>query len=264
MQNETISIITVARNEQDTIRLTIESVLQQNYPYIQYIVWDGESDDDTFSVIEEYKQQFERKGFDYICIRHSDEGIYDAMNKALSYANGSWIYYLNANDRLYDENVVKDVLFQNLESVDCVYGDTWNEYKEGRLYHKKSYEMDTIYYRAPFIHQALFVRNNVMKCYKFDKRYKIAADYDMFSKMYLDGRVFKRIRRDIAVFNLDGVSQSNNNLRRQEWAAIQKKYGFLKKNKIKRLVKEGIIEKAKATKLLSALYHGYCRMRSGR
>ena len=264
MQTETISIITVARNEQDTIRLTIESVLKQNYPYIQYVVWDGESDDATFSVAEGYKQQFEEKGFDFICVRLSDEGIYDAMNRALSYTKGNWIYYLNANDRLYDENVVKDVLSLNLESVDCVYGDTWNEYKKGKLYHKKSYKMDTIYYRAPFIHQALFVRRNVMECYKFDINYEIAADYDLFSKMYQDRLVFKRICRDIAVYNLDGVSQSNNNLRRQEWSDIQKKYGFYKKYKIRRFVKEEIIEKAKAVKLLSVIYHGYCRMRSNR
>ena len=76
-----VSIITVSRNSETTIRRTIESVYAQSHQQIEYIIVDGASTDHTMQIVEEYSEMFERKGITYHYISEPDSGIYDAMNK---------------------------------------------------------------------------------------------------------------------------------------------------------------------------------------
>ena len=75
---KSVTIITVCYNSALTIRKTIESVLHQTYQDIEYVIVDGDSEDDTLSIIEEYQPAFgERLKF----VSEPDQGIYYAMNK---------------------------------------------------------------------------------------------------------------------------------------------------------------------------------------
>ena len=80
-----ISIITVAFNSEKTIRDTIESIVNQDYKNIEYIVIDGNSTDDTNQIVREFADNVD------IHISEDDEGIYDAMNKGIKSANGDII-----------------------------------------------------------------------------------------------------------------------------------------------------------------------------
>lgn len=82
-----VSIITVVRNAEKTIEKTIQSVINQTYDDYEYIIIDGCSTDTTNRIIETYLNHISKY------ISEPDAGIYDAMNKGISLANGKWIYF---------------------------------------------------------------------------------------------------------------------------------------------------------------------------
>ena len=98
--NPLISIITVCFNSAKTIRQTIESMLNQTYTNIEYILVDGKSTDNTVAIIEEYAPQFAAKGIVYRWISEPDGGIYDAINKGIKFATGEWINIQGSDDWL--------------------------------------------------------------------------------------------------------------------------------------------------------------------
>lgn len=100
-----ITIITVCRNAEAAIEKTIQSVIKQNYPQIEYIIIDGRSTDRTLEIIGSYEDKYPIK-----VISEPDHGIYDAMNKGLSYATGDYIQFLNAGDTLLEETTIEQVV----------------------------------------------------------------------------------------------------------------------------------------------------------
>ena len=87
--NLKVSIITVSYNSADTIEQTIQSVLNQTYKNIEYIIIDGQSTDGTVNVVRKYER------FIDCFVSESDNGIYDAMNKGITHATGDIIVPCN-------------------------------------------------------------------------------------------------------------------------------------------------------------------------
>ena len=98
MRNEypKISIVTVVYNGEETIEETILSVKNLSYSNVEYIIIDGCSNDKTIEII--------KKNNDVVSkfLSEPDSGIYDAMNKAVNLITGDWIYFLGADDLIYD------------------------------------------------------------------------------------------------------------------------------------------------------------------
>jgi glycosyltransferase involved in cell wall biosynthesis len=252
-----ISIITVSYNAEKTIRATIESVLTQSYQDIEYILIDGDSDDGTYEIICQYDDAFSCKGIRYFHISEPDNGIYDAMNKALDYCTGGWVNYMNANDTFFSPETLSDVFSDSYEGYDCVYGDTYNV-KEGYRYYKKSYPIECICYKGAFVHQALFVRMSQMKQYRFNTKYSISADYDLFVRLYKNDCVFKQVNIPIAVYSLDGVSQTQTKQVRQQWKQIQIENGIYNTMMFRRLVYEKMVFKMRDFFLIRKVYVMWC------
>jgi len=102
MKDILVSIITPCLNSKKTIRKTIESVINQTYKNIEYIIVDGESTDGTIEIINEYREKYKD------CIKfisEKDNGIYDAMNKGIKLCSGSLIGIINSDD-YYETNAV--------------------------------------------------------------------------------------------------------------------------------------------------------------
>lgn len=99
-----VSIVTVSFNSQNTISDTINSVLHQTYPDIEYIIVDGKSSDNTVNIIESLKDKFNgRLRF----ISEPDNGIYDAMNKGIKMATGEIVGLLNSDDIFASNTVIE-------------------------------------------------------------------------------------------------------------------------------------------------------------
>ncbi len=99
-----ISIITVVWNNQETIKDAIESVLNQTYKNIEYIIIDGASTDSTIEIIKSYGDKIN------IFVSEKDNGIYDAMNKGITLATGDVVGILNSDDIYMNNTSIQNII----------------------------------------------------------------------------------------------------------------------------------------------------------
>jgi len=225
-----------------------------NYSYYEYIVVDGASTDGTYETVCRYDREFKRKGIRYCHISEPDGGIYDAMNKSVMYCENNWVIFMNANDSFHNTDVLSKIFGQSYsENVSCIYGHTMN-IKGGIRYIKRSCPVNCISYKAPFVHQALFVKREILKKYGFDVGYHIAADFDQFVRMYKGKEIFQQIDVVVANFNLDGISQNNCEEVKREWYRIWKEADMLKKSRFRRWWRMEVIRNLKKSKSTLSVY----------
>lgn len=195
-----ISIITVVYNSVNLIEKTIHSVINQsNELNIEYIIIDGASSDGTLDIIYEYNNEID--------ILHSsnDNGIYDAMNKAIEIANGRYLYFLNAGDTLLPHAFCSLISEINSE-FDVIYGNV-HVGDTNKIWEAK--KTNYILLDMVFSHQAVLVKSSILKKYKFDISYKIASDYDLFLKLYFNNYSFCKTNIVFANYDTSGVSNTN-------------------------------------------------------
>ena len=112
-----LSIVTTSYNQSGFIEETIQSVINQSYPFIEYIIVDGGSTDGTHEILKKYNENID------VVIIESDRGPADALNKGFSVATGEYFAFLNSDDT-YDTNFVDLTLSALLSSgSDLVYSD---------------------------------------------------------------------------------------------------------------------------------------------
>lgn len=176
-----ISIITVVFNGENTIKSAIDSVLNQNYNNIEYIIIDGGSDDKTMDIIRSYGNKINK------IVSEKDEGIYDAMNKGIFMSDGDIIAILNSDDAYYDNEVLSVIArsFNQDNELGCVYGDlnyvSKNDPKKIiRAWRSKKYSPNLFKRGWMPPHPSFFVKKEVYNKYGvFRKDLKIAADYEL-------------------------------------------------------------------------------------
>lgn len=176
-----ISIITVCYNSSGTIAHTIESVLTQDFPGIEYLIIDGASSDNTVAIAESYRQKFADKGIAYIVKSEKDEGIYDAMNKGVLFASGDVIGILNSDDCYASSDVLSAVVRGFKErKTDTLYGNLIYV-KNGKPYrYWKSGKPRTFRYGWMPPHPAFFVTKEAYAkygLYRLDCG--VNADYEL-------------------------------------------------------------------------------------
>jgi glycosyltransferase involved in cell wall biosynthesis len=200
-----ISLITATLNASKTLRGCIESIAQQTYPNFEHLIIDGYSTDNTMEIVKEYAQKYPHIKY----ISEKDKGIYDAMNKGIEMAQGEWIYFLGADDRLFDDSVLMRIFDGHrkymVEEADFVYanvllGDTGTVY-DGIF--------DVIkLYNNNICHQCIFVKRNVFdKKGIFSLKYPVLADYYFNLLCFTDDSIRKEyLNIIIAYFALNGAS----------------------------------------------------------
>lgn len=114
-----ISIITATWNSGATLRDTMESVLSQSFTDYEHIIVDGNSKDNTLSIIKELEPRYNGR---LKWISEPDKGIYDAMNKGIALATGDVIGILNSDDFYANENILK-LISEGITDIDAVYGN---------------------------------------------------------------------------------------------------------------------------------------------
>lgn len=197
-----VSIVTVSYNAVSTIEQTILSVINQTYSNIEYIIIDGGSTDGTVDVIKKYQDKVA------FWVSEPDKGIYDAMNKGVKVAAGDWINFMNAGDTFVTSTIISDIFSEKCSS-DVIYGNSIYCYEGGTI----SVTAKNINYLSQgmiFCHQSSFVTTNLLKLHLFDSKYKFAADYDFFWKIYKLGNKFEYRQREIAMYSLEGGATDTN------------------------------------------------------
>lgn len=201
-----ITIVTVCYNVEKTINDTIESVLNQTYKNIEYILVDGASTDRTVEIIKSYKKEAEEKGITYKWISESDKGIYYAMNKGIDMANGVWIAFMNAGDSYYD-NYSLSTLIENSQGADVVYGHKNCIYEDHEFIGYATTWKKTNY-KIPFCHQSCMIKTDLQKENKYNTEYRILADLYLFFKLHNEKKRFVKVNEVISNFSMDGISQT--------------------------------------------------------
>lgn len=205
-----ISVVTVCFNSQDTIRMTIESVLSQKYDDFEYIIVDGASTDLTLSIIGEYLDNAVIK-----MVSEPDKGLYDAMNKATKLAEGDYLCFMNSGDAFVDDMVVADIAGRL--SGDITYGNVVRVREDGEHTEKyKGTKMETkwtLLKGRMICHQTMFIKRETMLLYGYDTKYRITADFNMLCRMVKDKKELNYVDRDIArMDNIEGISSDKKNI----------------------------------------------------
>lgn len=207
-----ISIITVVYNNERTIKDALESVLGQSYENIEYVIIDGNSNDNTVGLISQYK---EKLGY---FISEKDNGLYDAMNKGILACTGDVIGILNSDDLYQDSEVIAAVMeeFINETALDIVYGNlvyvkSEDTNKVVRNWKSKAYYNNFFENANVPPHPSLFVRSNVYKeAGFFDLDYKLAADYEFMLRVFKKHNFkAKYINRLITKMRLGGATNQS-------------------------------------------------------
>jgi glycosyltransferase involved in cell wall biosynthesis len=179
-----VSIITVVYNNVQHIKDSIQSVLSQNYPRLEYVVIDGNSTDGTVKIIEEYLDQIS------VFITEQDDGIYDALNKGIQHASGEVVAILHSGDLFCDENVVSasiqkmnetcsELCFSDLVIVDDISGKIVRYYM---AHYFRRWLLRTGWmppHPTSFINKSLFDEFGL-----YSTEYKIVGDYDFFLRIF--------------------------------------------------------------------------------
>lgn len=206
-----ISIITVCYNSEATIRDTIESVLSQSYSNIEYIVVDGASKDGTMAIVNEYKDRIAK------IVSEPDKGIYDAMNKGLSFATGDVIGILNSDDYYETFNVIEGVVrcFEQSPNSDLVFGDVVFVQPEDlqrvvRFYRAGHFQSWKLRFGWMPPHPATFIRKRAYeRAGGYSLGYKISADFEMFVRLLLVHQLnFSKIDKVLVRMRAGGISTS--------------------------------------------------------
>jgi len=176
-----ISIITVCWNSEKYLGTAIDSILNQTYENIEYIIVDGGSSDKTQDIIKQYEPLFKGK---MKWISEKDNGIYDAMNKGISMSSGDIVGLLNSDDFFISKTALDKIAKTfSTKNVDCVYAD---------LYYVKEEDTNKIVRKwitgnkRPFnkgwhpAHPTFYVKKDIYNKYgNFNLNYKIAADFEI-------------------------------------------------------------------------------------
>lgn len=204
-----ITIVTVCLNAEKTIELTMQSILRQTYQKIEYLIIDGKSNDGTLDIIDKYVDDKRIR-----LLSEKDNGLYNAMNKAIDLCTGEYIIFMNSGDVFYDDEVLEDMI--PYLKYDLVYGNVIRKTRNGNIlekYHGKYKIMFLLLMGRMMSHQCLFTRADIMRQYKFDEQFKICADYDFIVRTKKNKCSMKYIDRNICIIdNIEGISSQTDNL----------------------------------------------------
>ncbi|WP_241243007.1 glycosyltransferase family 2 protein [Paenibacillus whitsoniae] len=205
-----ISIITASYNSESTIKQTIQSVSEQTYSNIEYIVIDGGSIDRTKDILRANRSSISH------LVSEPDKGIYDAFNKGVSKSTGDIIYFLNSDDSLYDQYVIEDIarFFVEHPEADFLCAKVLaKEFNSDFSYKMGKYmTLDDFKSGQTYPHQGFFAKKKLFERYKgFNLKYKLAADLDFMLKCFEDNNnSFHFLDRIVALFRLGGASNGSS------------------------------------------------------
>lgn len=192
------TIVTPSYNQGKYIEQTILSVKQQAYPYVEHIIVDGGSSDNTLDILKRYEHTYNMQ---WIC--EPDRGQADAVNKGFSRANGQIIGWLNADDIYFHPAVFKHVarVFQS-HGAKVVFGNDALISASGRVFRVRSmsdFSSRRMFRNKSISQPATFFHHDIIRNYLLNPELHFAMDLEFFL----------RIGRSVEFFYLDEVLAGN-------------------------------------------------------
>ena len=196
-----ITIITPAFNAEKTIEKTINSVLNQSYSGIEYIIIDGASTDKTLDIINLYSNRITK------IVSEPDRGIADAYNKGIKIATGDLIGIVAADDELLPNAIQRLISRYNGTSDVVVGGIIKHDYSDKYRFYLSNPNIAQLDFETSLCHPAAYVRKEAYKTYGYyNFKYKCAIDRELLLRFYKSGASFQIIDEYLSLFHSGGIS----------------------------------------------------------
>tara|TARA_B110000879_G_scaffold208520_1_gene294269 strand:+ start:876 stop:1622 length:747 start_codon:yes stop_codon:yes gene_type:complete len=208
-----VSIITATYNSAKYIASSLNSIFNQDYKDIECIIIDGDSKDQTKSIIKTYQ----RKNLNITLVSEADNGIYDALNKGIKLATGDLIGFVHSDDNLASPHIISELVLAIKEKQAFgVYGDLQyvSQLDTSKLIRDwKSCVFSKSLLKKGWMppHPTLFLKKEVYQKHgNFNQNYKISADYDFMLRVLKDKTLrFVYLPKVIIKMRVGGASNKN-------------------------------------------------------
>ena len=201
----TLSVIMPVLNAARTLRVAIDSVLQQSFVNFELVVLDGLSTDGTLGIL---------KSVDDARLRWSsgrDGGVYEAMNKGIAEAKGEWLYFMGADDSLFAKDVFEKMFaVATTGNSRLIYGDIYSN--KFRIRYDGRFDTNKLRFRNICHQSILYHRTLFQRLGSFDPRFRVCADWAFNIRCFQDATANPRYV-DLVVANFEGgLSQQQSDL----------------------------------------------------
>jgi glycosyltransferase involved in cell wall biosynthesis len=199
-----VSIITVVYNGEAYLEQTIDSVLNQSYKNIEYIIVDGGSTDGTLDILKKYGDKITK------WISEPDKGLYDAMNKGIGMTNGALIGMINSDD-WYELDAVEQMVdaYNNNPTKTIFHADRYDVEEDGsrkvRKFHPSAFKLK--YYGMTYNHPSMFITPGEYEKHLYNTKLRSMSDFQFVLEAYLrDEETLFYLDNAIVNYRLDGIS----------------------------------------------------------
>lgn len=244
-----ITIITVNYNNKEGLYKTWNSVYKQKFHEIEYIVIDGGSIDGSKDFLEQSYTKGEKRFTKYIWISEKDRGIYDGMNKGLSFATGNYCLFLNSGDYFIDNNILSIIFGLEIQKEDLLIGrqkfiNNNGKVSKGWLINEKDIDERFLWYNT-LPHQSTFIKTSILKEINgYDLNYPICADWVSWYHLLYEKRcTYKFVNIFVSIMEQGGTSSNMERCHKDmckflklehpdfsedDWANLNQMYGYAK------------------------------------
>ncbi len=238
-----ITVATVCYNAARLIERTFNSVEEQDYPFVEHLIIDGNSQDKTLELLHHYQERNSVASIPHEvnCLSEPDKGLYDAMNKAIDMATGDYILFLNAGDTFHTSTTLTEIAAaagrygNELSAV--IYGHTDIVDEDGNFVrHRRLSPPQRLTWRSfrngmLVCHQAFFARTDIVKKHLYDLHYRFSSDFDWCIRIMREAkrRKLPLCNAQIIVSNYlnEGTTTHNHKASlRERFRIMQKHYGL--------------------------------------
>ncbi|NOZ73050.1 MAG: glycosyltransferase [Chloroflexi bacterium] len=217
-----ITVVIPTYNAAATLAQALDSVIEQDHPDVEIVIVDGESTDDTWAIVQQYRSHIAN------IIREPDAGVFDALNKGILASEGDVIVLLGADDYFLPPHVLSAVAtaFAEHPEVKVVYGDYLRDKGDERVLFQHPDRLDkfTFLLRNPLCQHAVFVRREAFdRVGLFDSSFKIVSDHDWNLRAFGQYRLsYLHIPVVICGFRSGGLSSTSAS--KCEHALVRRRY----------------------------------------
>lgn len=222
-----VTVLTVSFNAEKTIGKTMESVLNQTYENIEYIVIDGASKDRTVEVAKSYQQKFNSMpGRTLTIISEPDKGMYDGLNKGARMAHGELVGQINADDWYESDAVETMASLYEKEKYDAAWGSIRIKKKSGDMI--KHARIGKLWTTAGWCHPGMFSKREILLQFPYALE-SMYDDFDYITAVHRAGKRIVTIDKVVSNFAFGDGGQSTKKSLKEVKRRVGVTYGIYKK-----------------------------------